>query len=447
MPKKDKSEAEALTKKQIVRRSKEERRQRLVFIGLTILIAAIVAVLAFGVYNEIVRKPMLPVAVVNGVPITTQAYQQRVLYERYSLQQRLTMLRSQYDQLDPNDPGQAGFAQYLYQQLQTLSTRLLKISTQALEDMIDEELIRQEAVKEGITVSPAEIDTEIEYEFGYRDRPTPTPEPTVANPTATPTERPTLTPTPTPLGTPPATPTTTPTFGPTETPFPTPTITPTMSRETFEATYKNVVVDTYVGLFDYNRDMRATPFEVYKNSVPPDGYQKAEAFLRQRVEMFLLRDKLQQALAKLVPLTEEQVHARHILVTTIEEAQSVKERLEKGEDFAKLASTLSQDSGTKDQGGDLGWFGRGQMADTFEEVAFSLEIGKFSDPVRTQFGWHILQVLERDPNHPLDEVRLLQKQSSALDDWLEEQKKTANIVRDLSQDKLAPTPITPRAPS
>ena len=91
---------------------------------------------------------------------------------------------------------------------------------------------------------------------------------------------------------------------------------------------------------------------------------------------------------------EEEVHARHILVETEDEAKAVKAELDKGGDFAELAKKKSKDPGASD-GGDLGFFTKDQMVPEFSQVAFSLEPGKISDPVKSQFGWHIIKVEEK----------------------------------------------------
>ena len=90
---------------------------------------------------------------------------------------------------------------------------------------------------------------------------------------------------------------------------------------------------------------------------------------------------------------EEEIHARHILVSTEAEAKEVAERLKKGEDFAAVAKEKSKDPSA--EGGDLGFFGRGQMLKPFEDAAFALEVGQISEPVQTQFGWHIIKIEEK----------------------------------------------------
>ena len=91
---------------------------------------------------------------------------------------------------------------------------------------------------------------------------------------------------------------------------------------------------------------------------------------------------------------ELEVHARHILVETEDEAKAVAEELKKGADFAELAKKKSKDPGASD-GGDLGFFTKDQMVPEFSTVAFALEPGKISDPVKSQFGWHIIKVEEK----------------------------------------------------
>jgi len=91
---------------------------------------------------------------------------------------------------------------------------------------------------------------------------------------------------------------------------------------------------------------------------------------------------------------EKEVHARHILVETENEAKAILADLKKGGDFGSLAGKHSKDTGAS-EGGDLGYFTRDQMVPEFAEVAFTLNVGQLSDPVKTQFGWHIIKVEDR----------------------------------------------------
>jgi len=92
---------------------------------------------------------------------------------------------------------------------------------------------------------------------------------------------------------------------------------------------------------------------------------------------------------------QEEVRARHILVESEEKARDLYEMIAHGSDFAALAKQYSKDPGSKDQGGELGFFGRGQMVPQFEEAAFKLKPGEVGEPFQTQFGWHLIRVDER----------------------------------------------------
>ncbi len=93
----------------------------------------------------------------------------------------------------------------------------------------------------------------------------------------------------------------------------------------------------------------------------------------------------------------EQVRARHILVPDPKTAATVEAKLKAGGDFAALAKQYSTDPSTKDKGGELGFFGKGQMVPAFQDAAFSLPVGQISQPVKSPFGYHIIQVEEKKP--------------------------------------------------
>ena len=114
------------------------------------------------------------------------------------------------------------------------------------------------------------------------------------------------------------------------------------------------------------------------------------------------------------PMMVEQVHARHILMrptevqddaTTRQRLQELRDRIVAGEDFAALASITSEDPGSATQGGDLGWAGPGTFVPEFEEKLAALGEGEISEPFRTQYGWHIVQLLGKRFHDQSDEVR------------------------------------------
>src|SRR5277367_4758314 len=115
---------------------------------------------------------------------------------------------------------------------------------------------------------------------------------------------------------------------------------------------------------------------------------------------------------------QNRVHAQHILLTTVgktsaeveeirQKAEDILKQVKKGGNFSDLAKKYSEDPGSKDKGGDLGFITQGQTVPEFEKAAFTLEPGQVSDLVKTQYGFHILKALENEPAHtkPFEEVR------------------------------------------
>lgn len=115
-----------------------------------------------------------------------------------------------------------------------------------------------------------------------------------------------------------------------------------------------------------------------------------------------LRARYDQEIAAMVPAEPtEEVNARHILVATREEAEAIIDELDNGADFAELATERSSDPGSGQRGGDLGWFGPGQMVPAFEQAAFALEPGSYTEePVESQFGWHVIQTTDKRMAEP-----------------------------------------------
>lgn len=153
--------------------------------------------------------------------------------------------------------------------------------------------------------------------------------------------------------------------------------------------------------------------------------------------------------------TPEQVKASHILVKTKEEAEAILKQLKQGADFATLAKEKSTDTATKDNGGDLGYFGRNQMEAAFETAAFSLKKGELSDVVQTQYGYHIIKVIDhKDAAIPsYDEAKadvkyqyLNEKINEGFNDWLTKTKKDLGYKNYLTEEDASAAEESP-APS
>lgn len=158
-----------------------------------------------------------------------------------------------------------------------------------------------------------------------------------------------------------------------------------------------------------------------------------------------------EQVAKIEP--EMEVRARHILVETEEEARDIIERLNRDDDFAELAKEKSKDTGSGENGGDLGYFTRDRMVKEFADAAFALEVGAVSEPIESQFGWHVIKVEDKR-----------QRQLASFDSVKDQimaalvQKKVQDVIRDLRDDaqvefvdpelkKAAEEAATPEAPA
>jgi hypothetical protein len=162
-----------------------------------------------------------------------------------------------------------------------------------------------------------------------------------------------------------------------------------------------------------------------------DEWLKANEMTRESFKAQLQRQLLsaafQEHIVGSLPPEVEQVHARHILVTSEAEAMDILVKLRAGESFATLAQQFSQDRATKEQGGDLGFFPRGIMPAEIELVAFALDPGQVSGIVQSDFGYHVIEVLEKAPKKAVSEEMLSAWRQNKFIGWLEEQRATAKI--------------------
>ncbi len=403
---------------------REARYNRYIVTGTVVIVTAVVALVGWAVVNEAVIQPDQPVATVNGEVITTREFQARVRYERLQLVNTYLQYFQAYQAFVGNQTFQAQYLSLMRQiefQLDPFTT-----GQSAMDQMIDEVLIRQQAEEMGITVTEEEITQQVDRFFGYF----PNGEPTE---TITPTTAPTSTFSPTQLAivtiTPTATDTPTSTPDPSATPTQAFTLTPTVSVPTF--TPEPFTLEDYQTAYvDYVDFLRS---EIRFN----------EDALREVIAAGILRQKVMDAITADLPHEQEQVWARHILVEDEETANEIYERLQNGEDFAALAAEFSIDTSNKDQGGDLGWFSVSTMVQEFAQVAFNTPIGRISEPVSTSFGWHIIQVLGHE-DRPLSPGEYEQFREEEFFNWLTTLRAQADIVMlDYWVDRIPDDPDIP----
>jgi peptidyl-prolyl cis-trans isomerase D len=453
------------TRKHIARLERERFQTRLIlysFIGILIIAVGLVV---YGYLDEKYFQARRPVAKVGNVGIPLGGWQARVRMQRTQLINQLQFYQqySQYFGMDLTSQEQ---------QIQSQLSDPATLGQTVLNQMIDEELIRQEAAKRGITASPKEVQDEIQASYQYfpNGSPTPTITPTaVSSPTFSPETLAlvTLTPTPSPAtatatAAPPVTPS--PSVSPVATGSPqsktSPAATgsppPTTSQTAAAAATETVTATpavTSTPEATFTPLPTSTPYTqqgfntAYKNGVAKlAALGLNEDQVRQLYASNILRQKLFDIITADVPRTQDQVWARHILVADEATAKAVRQRLANGEDFAKVAAEVSTDTGTKSKGGDLGWFGKGAMVPEFEAAAFSLKVGEISQPVKSQFGYHIIQVLAH-ANVPLVASAYDQAKQTAFSDWLKKLRDQYKVETYNNWQNAVPTePVAPAIP-
>lgn len=171
-----------------------------------------------------------------------------------------------------------------------------------------------------------------------------------------------------------------------------------------------------------NEVMQSGQYDTWESFLAEMGWSQAD--LEEQLTTYLLFQMLLKAHGG--PEEAEQVHAAHILVETEEKGKEVLEKLQAGADFAALAAEYSIDTGSKEDGGDLGWFPRGVMVSEFEEAAFALNPGETSDLISTDYGYHIIRVLGKEVR-PIDADLLSQVRQYNFQKWFEAALQEANI--------------------
>lgn len=459
------------TRKQARLRARDwERNKQILMYVIPAVVIALLLVIG-GAINELVIKPRSVLATVEDREIITRDFWKRARLQETQLQEQLL----QYQMISQQFGGQDFFASQIAQLQATLASPI-SLGTQVINGMIDEEVIALAAAARGITVSDEEVEEALREEIAARQG-------ALTEPQATATAEAGIEATATAAS-----------F------TPTPTLEPTVaSGEALTGTTDAEAAPTVEAptpepppLLDdtlYQEGLTSRSDQLSEAGMSIDEY-------REVVRAQLLREKMVEAIGdELVSPTEEQVNARHILIridppavdetsfldssgelTSTAEieapevqagegitdtasltetlpliddgvmteaealalATEIRQRILDGEDFADLAATYSDDPGSGANGGDLGWASRGQYVPEFDETVFSLPIGETSEPVKTQFGYHIIQVLERDTERPKDENTLAQEKSQAFQTWLQEQILATQIER--PEDLLSKLP-------
>ena len=191
---------------------------------------------------------------------------------------------------------------------------------------------------------------------------------------------------------------------------------------------------------DEARQTATANFDTYSEQVFALTHMNHDDYVRLIAEPALARDLVQGYFQDNVGQSAEQVHARHILVGTEELADKLYADLQADPSkFAALAVQNSIDTATAPNGGDLGWFTQGVMVEAFDQVAFKLKADQISEPLQTEFGWHIIQVLDHQDNRALTDDQITQTVQAETARWLTDQREAADIS---SVVKPTPTPAT-----
>lgn len=383
------SRRENLIRPTISRREREERLQRIVIAVVLAAIALVIALIAVPLLKQNLFDPGRRVAVVGDRTITRAEYDE---YQR--LQGTLGTDPSTLGQIFPayrQNPEQ--FRTALEQQSGTVPPG--EVTATGLDPLVNDVVLVESAGQAGVQVTEQDVDRRLS-EALY-----PSGEDANAAPAGAPT----------PLATAP---------GRVGTAATRPAVTPTAGPPTGEQVS---------AFFDAVQDGIGVSREDYE---------------RLAVRPAIIRERYRE---KVVPDAAPQVHVRHILVRTREEARKVLADLEGGAKFEVLARERSQDQSNSSKGGDLGWAVREAYVPAFSKAAFALtKPGQLSGPVETEFGWHVIQLLERSPRRKLSEQQEQQLGERKLQEFIEQQRKRLREAGQLDVS-IPPTPVPTAVPT
>jgi hypothetical protein len=270
--------------------------------------------------------------------------------------------------------------------------------------MIEEQLVRNAAKEKGITVSQADIDEQINKFFNYTP-PKEAGSEATAEATATVTPTPTITPTPF--------------VSPTPSPAPTATVTPAATATMTPTPLATLPPTATLTVDQQNKDFRDKRDTVFRDLRQQTGMSDAD--INGYFELQALRVKLQDAVVTDVTDKGEFADVRHILVATEEEANDVISALNAGESFANLAKSVSTDTGSGASGGELGWAPVTNYVKEFQDAVKAAKIGDIVGPIKSQFGYHVIQVRARE-DRDLTQDQIDSAKSGEFATWLKDYK-------------------------
>lgn len=417
-----------VTKKHLARLERERIQNHWIVIASIAIIVIVVGVLGYGILDQLVLRGMKPVATVADDKITTNEFVSFGRFYRYQLLQQYNQTY-QMSQMFGTDQTYASYFQNSLTQIQNTLDNSATLGETVLTQLIEDRLIRQEAARRGITVTKEEVDAALQEAFGFYENGTPTPTevPTVfSTPTMSKEQAAMIaTITPTAGGAPTVVPTAEPTLAPTEIPAATATAID-MSAATPEPSATPYTLDGFT-----------TQYNDYVKALQEDA-KLTDTDLRRIYESNLYRTKVESAITADLKPVQDQVWARHILVDTLEEANKVIDRIKKGENWIAVAQEVSKDTGSKDSGGDLGWFGSGKMVEAFNSAAFSMKVGEISQPIKSDYGYHVIQVLGHE-ERTLDQTAFDELKTTTFNTWLQTQKDTVAIIKTTGYEASTPT--------
>jgi peptidyl-prolyl cis-trans isomerase D len=401
-----------LTRKHMVGLERERFYNRLLLTGTVIVVAIVLVLVSWSWILEKFVQPGQTVATVEDTQIKgeefiarTKLYRAQLVSNYLAVYQEYSYMRSLFGS---DATTSAQIDQQYANQLYTLQTQLLPdiVGSLSINELVDDEILEREAADMGISISEEDITARIQTLFAYFPDGTPTSEPTVttaATSTLSAAQLAIITVT------------------PSATEDLTPSATSTLAEEATSTSTAEPGTEATATLSP-TPSATATPYTLEGFQTALAGYAEAvgvsQEDFRAVIHSSLLREAVRDVVAADVPRTQEQVWARHILVGTLEEAEAILTRLDDGEDWSALAAELSLDTANKDLGGDLGWFPREQMVTTFSDVAFDLRIGEVSEPVESDFGYHLIQVLGHE-DRPLNNDEYENVRQQAMNDFLQ----------------------------